>query len=216
MMTWFAMSLGFTSAMASEGVPLSSDPPATAATVPPVPVVSPGVQKLDRGGRIGVGVELINPAPLTLDVSVRTGRLGARAAVGWTPYTLTDTTGSVVEFNAGDLTLNLAPRVYLNASQKHIYQHAIELLGDYVAISLDPGHPPLKQVGVALNYVGEVYVSPRAALVFGGGPGVLFGGKQYPVNQRFESCASHTIACSASNAAVFWLDVSLGFRIYFP
>lgn len=173
----------------------------------------------DRGGHLGVGLDVLSPGLLAVEVDGRTGRLAGRLAAGWVPYTLLLDKGSTssFQFNPGDLSLSLSPRFYLNKSMEHRYQHALEAVFAYTVLSLDPDHPrTMQQLGLAVNYAGEVYVGRRAAFTFGGGFGARINGNPDAVANRFTACDSWMVDCSSTASKVQpWLDLSAGFRVYF-
>lgn len=190
--------------------------PAPVATPAPAPVAVAPKAKPDRGGHVGIGVQFLNPGRLSLEGNVRFGRIAGRIAAGVIPYVLLDEADNEILVNPGDLRVALAPRLYFNKSMTGRYQHAIEGLLSYSLFSLDTTHPKTaQQVGVAVNYAGELYLGRRLAFSFGGGPGVLISGNPSASRDRFALCQSAYVDCGTQSSVVPWLDMSVGFRLYF-
>lgn len=194
--------------------PPPAPPPAALPPAPPPPAAPP---KRNRGGHVGVGIQLLNPGILSVEGNLRFGRLAGRLAAGPVPYALTYEGADEININPGDMRVAIAPRYYLNKSMTGRYQHALEGLLAYTLFSLDGTHPQTaEQLGVAVNYAGELYLGRHLAFSFGGGPGLLFNGNPDAATDRFAACESAYVDCSSTTATVQpWLDLSVGFRLYF-
>lgn len=214
--------------------PRSSDPPPPpppvepgAPSAPPVAEPAPGAptaptapkvaERRDRGGRVGVGIQLLNPGLVSVEGNLRFGRLAGRLAAGPAPYALTLEGVDAVYINPGDMRVAIAPRYYLNKSMTGRYQHALEGLLDYTLFSLDRSHSQTtQQLGIAFNYAGELYLGSKLAFTFGGGPGVVINGNPDAAYQRFAVCNNGYVECSSNASTVNpWIDLSVGLRLYF-